>query len=82
MNEIIKKYDVDSIGISTQGYDTLIVFRDEDAFRKVIAANPNMMAVIGADDYTKKNFPGVFIAGTYPNSQEDKAAECSFPTQK
>lgn len=80
--ESSKNYDVDAIGISAQGYDTLIVFRDEDAFRKVIAANPNMMAVIGADDYTRINFPGVFIAGTYPNLRKDKAAVCSFPTQK
>ena len=58
-----KNYDIDAIGISVQGYDTLIVFRDENAFLKVIAANPNIMAVMGAEDYTKKNFPGVFIAG-------------------
>lgn len=78
----MEKYDIDSYGFRAKRYETIIVFRDENAFKEIIAANPNMIAVMGADDYTKKNFPGVFIAGIYPNSQQDKEEECSFPTQK
>lgn len=52
-----------SYGFSPDGYNQIIVFDREDDFQKIIAANPAMTAIMGADDYTRCEYPGVFIAG-------------------
>lgn len=54
---------LDSYGFRPNGYDQIIVFKDEELFNEIVAANPRMSAIMGADDHTKKEFPGVFIAG-------------------
>ena len=61
-----------SFGFSPCAYNQIVVFANGNEFEKIIAANPNMTAIIGADDYTRKNFPGVFIAGIKANSHTDK----------
>ena len=52
-----------SYGFSPVGFNQIIVFSDEQAFKEIVAANPNMTAIMGADDHTRENYPGVFIAG-------------------
>ena len=52
-----------SCGFSPVGFNQIIVFSDEQAFKEIVAANPHMTAIIGADDHTRKNYPGVFISG-------------------
>ncbi len=78
----MRKYDIDSYGFRAEEYETIIVFRDEDSFQKVIAANSNMTAIIGIDDYTKKNFPGVFIAGISPSLHKDIKPDDQTAIQK
>ena len=53
---------VDSYGFSTNGYDQIIVFKDPSIFAEILAANPHMTAIMGADDHTREEFPGVYIA--------------------
>lgn len=53
----------DSYGFRPNGYNQIIVFKDEELFKEIMAANPHMTAIMGADDHTRKEFPGVFIAG-------------------
>lgn len=64
------------------GFSQVIVFTSEGDFKEIIAANQHMTAIMGADDYTKRNFPGVFIAGIKANSQGDKEPGCPSSTQK
>lgn len=61
MNE--GEHIVDSYGFRPDGYDQIIVFNNEDAFKQILAANPGMTAIMVVDDHTKEEFPGVFIAG-------------------
>lgn len=62
-----------SFGFSPAGYNQIILVTDEEMFQTVMAANPHMTAIMGADDHTKKEFPGVFLAGLKgeANSQTD-----------
>lgn len=53
----------ESIGFCPCVYNQIIVFNSESDFKAIVAANPHMVAIIGADDYTKSRYPGVFIAG-------------------
>lgn len=53
----------ESIGFSPYGYNQIIVFNRESDFKTIVAANPHMVAIIGADDHTRSRYPGVFIAG-------------------
>lgn len=73
---------VDSYGFRGDAYNQVIVFRDEDFFNLVLAANPNMEAIIGKDEEVKKLFPGVYIAGIKASSQRDKQAAHHISTQK
>lgn len=73
---------VQSYGFSPMGFSQVIVFTSEGDFKEIIAANQHMTAIMGADDYTKRNFPGVFIAGIKANSQGDKEPGCPSSTQK
>lgn len=52
-----------SFGFRPDGYNQIIIFSDEQDFKKIVAANPNMTAIMGADGYTRENYPGVFAAG-------------------
>ena len=52
-----------SYGFRPEGYNQIIVFDNEEDFQRIVAANPAMTAIMGADDYTRENFPGVFIVG-------------------
>ena len=52
-----------SYGFRPDGYDQIIVFDNEGDFKEIVAANPGMTAIMGADDHTRQEFPGVFIAG-------------------
>lgn len=52
-----------SYGFRPDGYNQIIVFDSEDDFKKIVAANPNMTAIMGADDYTRSEYPGLFMAG-------------------
>ena len=57
----------DSFGFAGRKYNQLIVFRNEEAFLEVLAANPHMEAIIGASPDSKRDFPGVYIAGVKAN---------------
>lgn len=72
-----------SIGFSPYGYNQIIVFTRESDFNKIVAANPHMVAIIGADDYTKSRYPGIFIAGIRDEAslREDKKAGRPHSTQ-
>lgn len=61
-----------SFGFSAHGYNQIIVFTDGEEFKEIVAANPNMMAIMGADDHTKQNFPGIYIAGIKASQPTDK----------
>lgn len=52
-----------SYGFRPDGYNQIIVVDNERDFQRIIAANPHMTAIMGADDYTRSEYPGVFIAG-------------------
>lgn len=52
-----------SYGFRPDRYNQIIVFDCEDDFKRIVAANPDMTAIMGADDYTKSEYPGLFIAG-------------------
>lgn len=54
---------IDSYSFPPDGYERIIVFKDREIFEEVLAANPHMTAIMGADDHTREEFPGVFIAG-------------------
>lgn len=62
-----------SFGFSPAGYNQIILFTDEGMFQTVMAANPHMTAIVGADDHTKKEFPGVFLAGVKTSPQTNRA---------
>lgn len=61
-----------SYGISAIPYSEIIIFDDEADFKKIVSANPQMTAIIGADGYTQKCFPGVFVAGVKKSQPKDK----------
>lgn len=65
-----------SYGFSPHKYNQIIVFDNEDDFKEIVAANPNMTAIMGADDHTRSEYPGVFIAGILEeaSSLEDRKA--------
>lgn len=71
-----------SFGFSVTERTQIVVFSDEQDFCKMVAANPNMTAIMGADDFTKKNFPGVFIATIETTQQTGKSAVCLPATQR
>lgn len=60
-----------SYGFHPEGYNQIIVFDNEQSFKDVIANDPHMIAIVGADDLTKGMLPGVFIAGLLDISRED-----------
>ena len=60
-----------SYGFRPDGYNQIIVFDCEDDFKKIVAVNPHMTAIMGADELTKGMFPGVFIAGLLDNPRRD-----------
>lgn len=59
-------------GFSTHGYNQIIVFSDAEEFKEIVAANPNMTAIMGADDHTKEKYPGVFLAGVMASPHTGK----------
>lgn len=61
-----------SYGFRSDGYNQVIVFDDEADFKRIMAANPDMVAIVGADCHTKRDFPGVYIAGVKASSHVDK----------
>lgn len=61
--QVKKQERIDSYGFAGSAYNQIIVFKDGDAFRQILDANPNMVAIIGASEETIRNFPGVYIAG-------------------
>lgn len=63
-----------SFGFSVTERTQIVVFSDEQDFCKILATNPNMTAIIGADNRTKKNFPGVFIATIETTQHTGKSA--------
>lgn len=60
-----------SYGFCPRGFNQIIVFSDEHDFKEIVAANPHMTAIMGADELTKGMFPGVFIAGLLDNPRRD-----------
>lgn len=61
-----------SYGFRSDEYDQIIVFNDEQEFKEIVAANPRMTAIMGADDQTREEYPGVFIAGLVEYLPADK----------
>lgn len=56
-----------SYGFSAVRFNQIIIFDDERDFKAVVAANPYMTAIMGGDDYTRENYPGLYIAGVTAN---------------
>lgn len=54
---------VDSYGFAGLAYNQIIVFKDAKTFLQTLEANPHMEGIIGADEESRRNFPGVYIAG-------------------
>ena len=55
---------IKSFGFSPSGYNQIIIFlSDGKEFERVLKSNPNMVAILGNDDRTRKEYPGIFIAG-------------------
>lgn len=77
MNETNQSY-----GFCPRGFNQIIVFSDEHDFKEIVAANPHMTAIMGADDHTRLEYPGVFIAGVVDGSHEDKQGSHHIATQK
>ena len=69
-----------SLGFVGNLYNQIIVFNNEEEIQRIVA--PNMVALCGADSYTKKHFPGVFIAGLKSSSHPDSKGEFHEATQK
>lgn len=74
--------DIQSYGFSSNGFNTIVVFKEESDMREIVAANPGMTAIMGADSYTKNNFPGVFIAGVKESSHADTQVSRHSATRK
>lgn len=55
--------DIGAYGFAGAAFNQIIVFCSGEAMNAAIAANPHMTAIMGADDYTRSAFPGVYIAG-------------------
>ncbi len=73
-----------AFGFSPEKYNQIIVFNtSESDFKAIVSANPHMIAIMGADDHTKSEYPGVFIAGIQgeASSREDKKAVRPQSTQ-
>ncbi len=71
-----------SFGFSTDGRSQVVVFSDEQDFHEIVAANPNMTAIMGADDHTRENYPGVFIATIGTTRQTDISVARRSATQR
>lgn len=50
-------------GFSAKRYNQIIVFSDSQDFEESVSANSNLEAIIGDDENTLNEFPGVYIAG-------------------
>lgn len=61
-----------SFGFSPADYNQIIIFNDEDQFKKIVTANPNMAVIMEAHDHTTGDGSGVFIAGIKASLQPDK----------
>ncbi len=61
-----------SYGFRPDGFNQIIIFNNEHDFKEIVAANPGMTAIMGDDDHTKQEFPGVFIAGLNESLQADR----------
>ncbi len=73
---------IDSYGFAGSAYNMVVVIRDEKAFFETLKANPHMSAIIGGDEETRENFPGVYIAGIMSDAHRAYNAECLSSTQK
>ena len=75
---------VDSYGFAGIAYDQIIIFRSREAFEIILKSNPYMEAIVGGDDETRDNFPGVYIAGIISKHHRDwdKLAAHHTSTQK
>ena len=73
---------IDSYGFAGAAYNQVIVIRDEKAFFEILAANPHMEGIVGADEETRENFPGVYIAGIKASLHRAYNEDCSLSTQK
>lgn len=73
-----------SFGFRPDEYNQIIVFKSESDFKAIVSANNHMIAIMGADDYTKSEYPGVFIAGIRweASSREDKTEGRHQSTQR
>lgn len=73
-----------SYGFAGALYNQVIVFNSSEAMDIAIAANPHMTAIMGADDYTRSAFPGVYIAGIMneASQREDILADGQTAIQK
>lgn len=58
-----------TVGFSGMVWDTVLVFQTEEAFRKALSGNPNMIPIIGDTDADRNNFPNVYIAGIRAGSE-------------
>lgn len=58
----------ESFGFSAAHFNQIVIFNDEQDFKKIVAANSHMTAIMGADDYTRSHYPGLYIAGVMASS--------------
>lgn len=58
----------ESKGIQTKNYAMVIAFNSAIDFQIALDANPNMRAIMGANDYDREHFPGVYLVGLLPTS--------------
>lgn len=72
---------VDAMGVPVSGYDTIIIFRDQEQFHSALWANPHMDALCGENE-SEVLMHGVYIAGIRANSQEGKTGGHLPATQK
>ncbi len=59
-------------GFRPDGYNQIVIFDNEADFKAIMSANPDMVAIMGADGHTKRDFPGVYIAGVKASSHAGK----------
>lgn len=71
-----------SFGFSPAGLNQVILFNDEEEFKEIVAANPDMTVLMGGDGHDRKGFPNVFVAGLKASSQTDKWAVDHIAIQK
>lgn len=76
-------FDVNSLGFWGAAYNQVIIFREEEDFNTALSANgPRMEAIIGRDERTRRNFPGVYVAGIKSNLHRDYMEDHPAATQK